>query len=425
MLIVSLLLVVTQPAYAQREIRVPMVAEGPVPFLTTCVAPAARWAVVSDVANALIVAHRPKSPAHLSIFRLDAQGQVIAGDPVPLLLPKPAAMRKRPNFVLGLACHPRYPLLYVWQDVEEVPEGQRIDPAAVAQFDHLLIYSLEENPPKLLLATARGDDFHCGNEHGGFAFDAANNRLFVPSLRVMGPMKKFEPAIGWLQIAPDGAPVFVNPLLPPETAAPAALPDPAAAAASRLARIAAYEQSKATAMPLSLGKYVESYAVLAYWPCPYSYAPISADSILMASNSGTVTWTLSDRLSRFSDIQIPYVVLNRYPRIAAHPAKPMIYMTLVGYDGRLICLEHADGYVTLTPQTINLERVVINSPPLVLEKTNQIIVGAENKVFVMNLDARGRHKGQIVQTPVFNPTVEALAWSDKFGRLYVPVEKQP
>src|SRR5262249_24134093 len=159
-------------------------------------------AAVSDPGGSLVVAHRPKSPAHLSVFRLDPQGQVIAGEPAPLTLPKPPPLGDRPNQVLGVACHPRFPLLYIWQDVpQDVLAAPPIDPSLSAEFDHLLIFSLEESPPKLLLATARGADFHCGAIVGGFALDAAGARLYVPHMQQPGPMKKPIPAIGWINLA--------------------------------------------------------------------------------------------------------------------------------------------------------------------------------------------------------------------------------
>ena len=70
------------PVLAQREVRIRTLPETPLPFLSPVVAPAARFSVVSEVAGALVVGHRPKQPVHISIFRLDAQGQIVPGEPV-------------------------------------------------------------------------------------------------------------------------------------------------------------------------------------------------------------------------------------------------------------------------------------------------------------------------------------------------------
>src|SRR5262249_45572533 len=132
----ALVLALAAPARAQREQRMPAPAETPIPFLTTCVAPLARFAAVNDAGARLAVGHRPKTPAHLTIVKLDDQGLVAAGEPVAITLPKPPALGDRPNHVLGLASHPRFPLLYVWQDVPppDEPPGAVIDPAASAEF---------------------------------------------------------------------------------------------------------------------------------------------------------------------------------------------------------------------------------------------------------------------------------------------------
>ncbi len=434
--VVALLLFSASPAFAQRETRIRSLPETPLPFVTTCVAPAARMAAVSDVAGMLAVAHRPKSPAHLSIFRLDAQGQMAAGEPAPLTLPKPAALGDRPNQVLGLACHPRFPLLYIWQDVPpNDPPTTAIDPAQSAEFDHLLVYSLEETPPRLLLATARGPDFHCGAVVGGFALDGAAARLYVPNMQRPGPMKNMVPAVGWLNIAPDGLPALVDANAAPAThaaAAPAtANPAPAPplappeAAASRAARLPVLEAAKAPGAAQTLSKFLESApTTFSDWPSPFSYAPFNDDAVLTASFSGPVSWVLSDRLGRFGYFFLHPYLAYRY-RLVAHPRQPSAYVITVAYDGRIVRLEHAEGYFTLTPQAVLIDNAVIHSPPLVLVKTNQLAVGTAGRICLVDLDTEGRLQGKGVQMTVNNPQIEALAWSERFGRLYVPVEKTP
>ena len=59
------------------------------------------------------------------------------------------------------------------------------------------------------------------------------------------------------------------------------------------------------------------------------------------------------------------------------------------------------------------------------EKTNQLAIGANGRVCLIDLDAEGKFKPSAVQMTVNNPTVECLAWSSKFEKLYVPVEKLP
>jgi hypothetical protein len=435
----SCLLLAALAVGGPRELRIRALAETPLPFVTTCVAPAARLAAVNDAAGVLAVAHRPGGAVHVSIVRLDEQGQVAAGEPVALTLPKPATLADRPSHVLGMVCHPRFPLLYVWQDVAPPePAGTTIDPARSAEFDHLLVYGLDELPPRLLLAAARGDGFHCGALSGGFALNATASRLFLPNMQQPDAMKKPIPAIGWIRLAPDGLPVFetaapaksvgavsTSPTLAGAPSSPAVALAPAEAAASRVARLAQLAAAQASAMPLALSMYREAaMPTFSDWPSPYSYAPVGDDIVLMAGVSGPVHWELSDRLGRFGGFFFSPYVPYRY-RLSAHPSLPSAYVTLVAYDGRIVRMEHADGYFTLTPQTVWLEGLVIHSPPLVLTKTNQVAVGATGRICLVDLDDQGRFKPNGTQMTVNNPQVEAMAWSERFGRLYVPVEKPP
>lgn len=419
-------------AHAQRTSRVRALPEKTLPFVSTCIAPEARFAAVCDAANTLVVGHRPKSPVQLSIFKLDDQGQVVAGDPVTLTLPKPATLADKPNFVLGVACHPRFPLAYVWQDVQAPEAPLVIDPALAVEFDHLFIYSLEESPPKLLLATCRGDAYHCGANNGGFALDAANNRLYVPNLQQsqqMGTMKKMVAAAGWITLDPDGLPAFVDPAAPaPTTTTGATAPvmlEPPAAAASRATRLAAFEAAKAAGTPLAPKLYSETAAyAFSDWPNPFGYTPLGPNAVMLSGYNGPISWVLTDRLGRLGYYFISPYVPYRY-RIAAHPTLPLIYVTIVTYDSRIIRLEHADGYITLMPHTFSIDNLVIHSPPLYLAKTNQLAIGTVGRVCVVDLDDQGRIQPQGAGMTVNNPAIEALAWSEKFGRLYVPVEKTP
>jgi len=68
---------------------------------------------------------------------------------------------------------------------------------------------------------------------------------------------------------------------------------------------------------------------------------------------------------------------------------------------------------------------VYHSTPILLTKTNQLVVGANGRICLIDLEADGRFKAAAVQMTVNNPTVEGIAWSEKFGRLFVPVEKLP
>lgn len=426
---IALIVWASVPARAQRHLRVPTLAETPLPYVTKVVAPAARHVAVSEVSRVLAVGHRPGVPAQISLFRLNEQGQIVPGEPVKLTLPKPAALGDRPNCVLGLVAHPTLPLLYAWQDVPAPPEPQVIDPALAVEFDHLLVYSLDETPPKLIYSACRGEGYHPGNQRGGLALDtvrATPQRLYIPNLEVIGAMKKLVPAIGWLRLAPDGLPLYIDPMAekaPETTATPPATLDPAAALASRAARLAARDAAAAAGRPQALSRHAEgAFYTLSAWPVPDSYAPLTADSVLMASHSGAVSWSLSDHLGRYGYFFVLPSIPYRY-RLAAHPTLPVAFVTTVTYDARVVRLEHAEGYFTLAPQTLVLDGIVFHSPPVVLPGMGRVVVGAVGQVCSIKLTAEGKLTTEAVRMTVDNPTVEALAWSEKFQQLYVPVEK--
>jgi len=415
--------------FAAKELRVKVLPETPLPYVTTVTAPLARHVAVSEPAKMMVIGHRPKHPVHLSFYRLDDQGLVIAGEPVSIMLPKPAALVSNPNWALGILCHPHLPLVYVWQDVEPLTGNLPVEGPSVAEFDHLLIYSLAEPEPKLLLATARGPEYASGNLVGGFALNAAATRLYVPSMQQFDvATKKFVTGVGWLVLDPDGLPPFDSVDAPVEVslaAAPAVpTPDAATATAAQAAKMAAIEAGKAAGKPLTPRRYLETAWTFSGQPSPYCYAPLNDDIVFAASHSGPTYWILTDRLGRFGYHYVQPYVPFRY-RVTAHPTAPSVYVTPVIYDGRMMRIEHADGYFTLVPQTLLLDNIVYHSTPILLTKTNQLVVGANGRICLIDLEADGRFKAAAVQMTVNNPTVEGIAWSEKFGRLFVPVEKLP
>jgi hypothetical protein len=383
---------------------------------------------VAPAAAALAIGHAQESAVHVSIFRLDAQGQPLVEEPRPLTLPKPASLAGYKTQILGLACHPRFPLLYVWQDVEPNPiDGTQLNPALATEFDHLFVYSLEEAQPKLLMATARGPDFGCGNLAGGFTLDASSGRLYVPNLRRIAPNKNYIGAIGWVAIDPDGLPAPSPPPTaagavtgaaapPPATVSLAPL-DPAAAAAARAAKLASW----GVQVPRVTAEVVPQTFDFA---CPYSYAPISDKVVMLAGYAGPVSWVLDDRLGRFNYLYVQPYVPNRY-RVAVHPTLPSVYMTTVTYDGHLLRFEHADGYLTLAPQTLYVDNAVIHTPPIVIAKRGKLAFGAASRICVIDLNAEGRFTTQGAQMTINNLKPSGVAWSDRFERLYVAVEKTP
>ncbi|MGE0606994.1 MAG: hypothetical protein AB7O62_07865 [Pirellulales bacterium] len=431
--VLTCVLIQAAPAHAQRELRVKTIPETPLDFVTTVTAPLTRGMAFSDPANAVVTIHHDKHTAHVSVHKLDPQGGVVAEDPATMMLPKPASLANRPTNVLGVVCHPRQPVVYVWQDVEPAEPFVPLDPSLAVEFDHLWIYSLEESPPRLLMSTCRGESFSCGSIAGGMAFDAARDRLYVPNMRQYDTLqKKAVTAIGWIFLEADGLPALVKADEPP-TPVPHVSPDElaaapldlAAGAAARAAKMAAFEQGKASGMPLvpKRATHVSLYS-FAGSPAPYNYAPLDGRTVLTTGHSGPVSWHLTDQSGHFNCFFLQPYVPYRY-RVAVHPVQPALYVTTLSYDGRLVWLQHADGYITLTPRILSVDGLVTHSVPLVLATRNQLAIGAVNSICLIDLDDSGRFKTSAVKMAVNNPTVEAIAWSERLSRLYVPVEKAP
>ncbi len=417
-------------SYAGREVRLKIPSDTSLPFATPVVSPQARLITVNDTGRTVVTSLRPKQLNHLSFHKLDEQGQPMAGEPISLALPKPASLSANVTAVLGLVSHPRLPIVYVWQDSEPGPNNTLIEASLTAEFDHLFIYSVAEAEPKLLLSAARGSDYASGTLVSGFAINATGTRLYVPNMQRPDQAKKMQNGIGWIVLDADGLPAFD----PPDMLVDASPDGPAvsvtaldwpAATASQTAKLAAIEQAKAAAKPLIMRRYLEVSWTFQTPPSPYCYAPLNDNIVFATTHSGAANWILNDRLGRFSYFYVQPYVPYRY-RIAVHPTAPSAYIVPVIYDGRMLRIEHADGYFTLLPQTLLVENsTVYHSTPIVLPKTNQVAVGANGKVCFMDLEADGRFKGTAVQIQVNNPTVEGLAWSEMFGRLYFAVEKQP
>src|SRR6187397_2036964 len=95
-------------------------------------------------------------------------------------------------------------------------------------------------------------------------------------------------------------------------------------------------------------------------------------------------------------------IVYRY-RVSAHPTLPFVYISIVTYDGHLMCFEHADGYLTLTPQVLFVDPLVSYTPPLPIPKKSQVAIGGASKICLIDIDAQGKFLAKGVQMTVNNP----------------------
>lgn len=378
------------PAIAQNEISVPAVPDTVLDFLVPVTAPPTFCAAVSDASGWLALGHRPGAgPAQLSLFRLDAQGKP-AATPVAVTLPKPPALGNQANHPLSLAFHPKLPLLYVWQDFQVEKPNENLEQPGLKEFDHLLIYQLGD-APQLLQGVCRGTSYGHGNVAGSIALNPAATRLYVPNVRpsLKSPTNG---GVGYLELDAAGLPI--------RPAATEGKPD------------LAPELRKQTPLAAYFG-----------FPIGLGFQQVSDNIVIVGYGMGSATWDMGNRRAWCSQV-LPGTTYGsgvNY-RSAGHPTLPFVFYSTVGY-GWVCRTEHADGYPTLAPKRAHLDGATLYSYPIVMARRNQFAVGGANQVYLVGFDEKGVFKPPRLQAVVASPRVDALVYSEKFDRLYVPVEK--
>jgi hypothetical protein len=382
LLILCVLLLVCAIVHAEAEVKV-SAPDGTIANLVLLPTPTAgTCAAVNDSLSLLAVGLKHKTGPHLHLYPLDAQGQPAA--PVAVTLPRPPALAEATSYPLGLAFHPKLPRLYVWQDVD-VPNTHGVpnDPAACKDFDHLLIYDLGTSPPSLVQSLGRGRGYAIGVKAGALALNATATRLYVPNLLPDMERQAGYSCIGYFELDAEGKPVGAEP--------------------RRKTPYNAYGFS--------------------YPPAGAGFVPLDKDVVIAAGGSGPVTWNENNKRAPFNTLMLlPFSGLYSVDRIAGHPSHPVVYQATVNTPW-IASAEHVDGYLTQLPQRFSIEKAHLTSLPLVMARRNQVAFGGANKVYVVDLDDQGRFKPTLSQAVVANPGVAALAYSPKFDRLYVTVEK--
>jgi hypothetical protein len=400
------LVLIPVSARAKPAITLPEAKNKPIANLLPVTAPSARCAAVSDQSRWLAFGHRPTyAKAHVSLYRLDTKGKPATAVPVLSKLPRPAALVKYPNYPLGLAFHPRLPLLYVWQDIEIPPAVPAPAAVALKDFDHLLVYRLKKAGPELVVSLGRGTEFSFGKTGGTLAVDPEGKYLYVPNLHdVKTPTQVHA---GRYDLDADGLPVL----------------DPRAAKNQTLAaRVAALNAAKAAGKAVLPGR-LTPYGP--YWfpdtvhGTAHGWVAFAGGRVLVGGHYSVMTWEPDHRKAKMSLVGLENI--GRPFVLGGHPKLPVVFATAVGYN-YAYRLQHADGHLTLLPQKVVLEGAILLSPPVALNRLRRVAFGGKNRVYVVRLDKKGRVLPGRLQAEVNNPTAEALAYSEKFDRLYVAVE---
>jgi hypothetical protein len=375
---------------AQTEVKLPDVADSTIANLVQVPGPPATCAALSDGTGVLAIGHKSGITPHVSFFRLNAQGKPVAAPPAAnLTLPRPAALAKYPNYPISLAFHPKLPLLYVWQDIAKAEAPTPAEVQSYQEFDHLLIYQIDEEQPKLVQSLGRGPLFAYGTLAGTVALNPEGTRLYVPNLYAPPPAGKAPEAgvVGYFQLDAAGLP-----------------------------------HGKGDGPAGKLGRIAPATAAFSEVPAGLGFIPISDDVVIVGGVYGPVTWNEADRHGRFSTVALHASFGAVYrDRIAGHPTLPVLVASVIATSWACR-MEHVDGVLTLTPQQALLEGATLRSSPVFLGRHNQVAFGGENRVYVVRLDDKGRFQAPRVQAAVVCPMVEALVYSEKYDRLYVAVE---
>jgi hypothetical protein len=403
-------------------------------YLTSVIAPTATSFVVNDDLGMLFVTHRPpgakdtpKPGATWPQFAYTKLGA--AGFPGPfksIALSKPATLAKQANYPLALAFHPKLPLLYVWQDIEPVtPRADATDAPVHKEFDHVLVYDLDGAEPELLLAFGRGQRFAFGNNFASITLDPGGTRLFVGNLRHPAPKDTHNGAVGYFKLAADGLPELEA--------------EPRKPATDRAGRFAAAKELATKASTAADGGLkrisTDKYPLLWAQPCGLGMAAFSADVLVFGGPGGPVVWEPGNGRAELQANYIPPYYrpanIGSLDRLVVHPSLPVIYGSitipegLAVNDSHLYRIEHADGFPTLLPQRMILYTFKASTPPVVMPRHNRLALGGEKRIAFITLDAEGRLTKERAEVEVNSQRVHALAYSEKFDKLYVATDEPP
>ncbi len=399
-----LVLVCLDAAGAQPHTTLLPPRSGVVDNLVTVPAPAARWVALSETHHLLAFAHDiSHQDAHVSLVKLDDKGQPLAYG-ISWKLPKPEGLTKNLNHALSVAFHPKLPLLYVWQEINQVyTNPPQPEPPDLKLFDHLLIYSFAKEPPELVLSLCRGPDFLYGMAGGALAADAAGEYLYVPNLR--DPKNAGSFRFGRFRLDADGRPLIDD--------NDAKLPVDA-----RTKKLADANVAKgilpAQVTPIEYVRYFPNNA----FGAGHSFHIVSRDAIIAGGPHGLMTWRPEDREACLHGLP-----LGAYGNtlLSVHPSLPLVFATVANTDS-FYRVEQSEGYLSLLPLQLTIPETRLYSQPVTMTKSKKLAIGGHHHVYFMSLGDKGDVQPEVAKVQVLGPAVRALAYSEKFDRLYVGVE---
>jgi hypothetical protein len=298
-------------------------------------------------------------------------------------LPKPAALEANANAAAVLAFHPTLPILYIWQDINTPgtlgePEGNPV----FKEFDHLLVVNLASGAPVVAATTCRGPEYAYNRADGAMLFNAGATQLFPPNLRMPTPAKdSLLPAAGYLELDAQGLPVLVE-------------------GKPRLT--------------------LEDISPLLGYSNIYGMVPVSDDVWIVPGAYGPQTLDRTNRRGRLTGPALPGNAYWWYH--AGHPTLSVIYTTYMN-TGTAFRFDHVNGFLSGPSQQVNVPGA-LTTAPLVMARQKKIAWGGGNRILLLSIDDAGDFTDQASQVLVKNPSVKAIAYSEKLDKLFVAVEAQ-
>ncbi len=367
----------TLPVCAQREFDIAAPAATTIAGLAQVVLPNAMCAAVSDAQSILVVGHKVLNNQHLSVYKLDTSGKVSAS-PFRIALPRADSLKAFENYPLALAFHPTLPLLYVWQDIAGPDVGVPEQNPIFKEFDHLLIYAVKDGTLQLVQSHARGPEFNYKLMNGGLGISPNAQRLFMPNLRASVPVSGYDASVGYFRLDAQGMPIKGNaPVVHPVMVTP-----------------------------------------MMSYPIGTGFVSGSNEAVIYGGYNGPTTWDIENRRGQVDWYMFPGVATPCL--LTGHPKLPFIYTTTLSasYIHRM---EHADGYLTMLPTRVNVGGGVFQTAPVFMARQNKLAIGGVNAIYLVKLEADGSFSKTAEMATLGEPTVRAVAYSEKLDRLYVAV----
>ena len=363
---------------------------------------------VSDRHGILVVGWLGGKARHLAVYPLDEHGEPKRDNVQQVELPRPESLKAFRHFALSVVFHPRLPLLYVWQDLDAPRANAEQQKAIYGEFDHLLVYSVGIDGLKPVKTTGRGEQFAYHRTSGRLAIDPGGRRIYMPNLRDPRPGHN-RGALGYFELDENGMPK------------PVPVPIEGELDAYGLPKTELKMRPFFTVIPREILHPHLGWGYATPMDLP------TEKVVLFSAIGGLAVWDTENRRGTINHVVVPRHGASSWGgnfHILEHPKLPVVY----GFQDHgewVYRIEHADGYPTLLPATVRIAGARFHSLPVVMTRRNSLAVGLENgAVFTMELTADGHLTDRTTRIRVGDGrSVRAVAWSDKFDRLYAAVEE--